>query len=614
MDENNNLEIDKIVPDTSVIIEGLLSDKIPKKEIITKEIVIHEAVLAELEHQANEGKAIGFLGLDEIKRIKKLSENNFTLSFHGERPRASEIKYASLGEIDSMIRLLAYEMDATLITSDKVQSEVALARGVKSIYFKPPEKGLKKLKLEKFFDETTMSVHLRENVPPFAKKGVPGKWDFVELRKKLLSQEEIQDISREIIEDAKLRRDSFIEIERMGSTIVQLDNFRIVITRPPFSDGWEITAVRPVKRLSLEDYKLSEKLQKRIAEQAEGVLVAGAPGMGKSTFAQALAEYYASKEKIVKTVEAPRDLVLPESITQYAISHGDAQEIHDILLLSRPDYTFFDEMRNTDDFKLFADLRLAGVGMVGVVHATNPVDAIQRFIGRVEMGVIPQVIDTVVFIKNGTINKVLSLRMTVKVPSGMTEADLARPIVVIDDFESGKSEYEIYSYGEQTVVVPVQESKGSARGVHKLASATIEQEFQKYSRNAEVEVLSDNKCIVYVPERDIAKIIGKQGKNIAKIEQDLGMSVDIQELGSSKSPAKTTQKEVKYELNIKKNNILFDLGIKMQHEDVDLYLNEELLMTAKAGKTGIIKVKKNNNIGHAIMDAVNRGERIRLLV
>ena len=421
--------IERIVPDTSIIIQGFLSEKIKKNEIKANEIIIHEAVLAELEHQANAGKAIGFLGLDEIKRIKQLTEEKeFQLTFKGARPRAAEIRHASLGEIDALIRQLAYEDDATLITSDKVQSEVALAKGMKVFYFKRPEAAIKKLRLEKFFDETTMSVHLRENVMPIAKKGMPGKMEFVPLRKKVLDQEEIQEISREIIEDTKLRKDGFIEIERMGSTIIQLGKFRIVITRPPFSDGWEITAVRPVRRLSLEDYKLSEKLMKRVAEQAEGILVAGAPGMGKTTFAQALAEFYASKDKIVKTVEAPRDLILPDAITQYSISHGDAQEIHDILLLSRPDYTIFDEMRNTDDFKLFADLRLAGVGMVGVVHATNPIDAIQRFIGRVEMGVIPQVIDTVVFIKNGFINEVLSLQMTVKVPSGMTEADLSRPV------------------------------------------------------------------------------------------------------------------------------------------------------------------------------------------
>jgi len=610
--------IDKIVPDTSVIIEGLLSDKIYHNSIKAKEIIIHEAVIAELEHQANMGKAIGFLGLDEIKRIKKIStEKGFELSFKGVRPKAAEIRHASLGEIDALIRQLAYDEDATLITSDKVQSEVALAKGMKSVYYKRPEKGLRKLKLERFFDEQTMSVHLRENVPPYAKKGMPGNWEFKELRKALLRQEEIQEMSREIIEDAKLRKDGFIEIERSGSTIVQLGVFRIVITRPPFSDGWEITAVRPVKRLSLSDYKLSEKLMKRVAEQAEGVLIAGAPGMGKTTFAQALAEYYAAQNKVVKTVEAPRDLILPERITQYSISYGDAQEIHDILLLSRPDYTIFDEMRNTDDFKLFADLRLAGVGMVGVVHATSPVDAIQRFIGRVEMGVIPQVIDTVIFIKNGFVNKVLKLKMTVKVPSGMTEADLARPVVVVNDFETGKLAYEIYSYGEQTVVIPVQEGREKT-GAHKLAETTILAEFQKYSRNVEVEMISDNKCVVYVPDADIARIIGKQGSNIIKVEEKLGVGIDVKSIeekysGATKGAAKEG-KDVPFEISHKKNNLMLELGIDMQNHDVDLYVGDEFVLSAKAGKTGVIKIKKNNNIGRRLLEAMQNREKIRMVV
>jgi len=616
--------IEKIVPDTSVIIEGLLSEKIRQNQLKSNEIIIHEAVIAELEHQANLGKAIGFLGLDEIKRIKRLStDKQFELSFKGSRPKAAEIRHASLGEIDSLIRQLAYDEDATLVTSDKVQSEVALAKGMKVIYYRRPEKALRKIKLERFFDETTMSVHLRENVQPYAKKGMPGNWQFKELRKALLKQEEIQDMSREIIEDAKLRKDGFIEIERACSTIVQLGTFRIVITKPPFSDGWEITAVRPVKKLNLSDYKMSDKLTKRIAEQAEGILVAGAPGMGKTTFAQALCEYYASQNKIVKTIEAPRDLILPERITQYAISYGDAQEIHDILLLSRPDYTIFDEMRNTDDFMLFADLRLAGVGMVGVVHATSPVDAIQRFIGRVEMGVIPQVIDTVIFIKDGFINKVLALKMTVKVPSGMTEADLARPVVVINDFETGKLNYEIYSYGEQTVVIPVQEGREKS-GAHKLAETTILAEFQKYSRNAEVEMVADSKCIVYVPEADIARIIGKQGSTINKIEEKLGIGIDIKSL-EEKSQVKSgynvnvkgaakEQKDIPFEISHKKNQLLIELGIDMQNRDVDIYVNEEFILSAKAGKTGTIKIKKSNNIGRRLMDALNKKERLRLVV
>lgn len=49
--------------------------------------------------------------------------------------------------------------------------------------------------------------------------------------------------------------------------------------------------------------------------------------------------------------------------------------------------------------------------------------------------------------------------MTVKVPTGMTEADLARPVVEVRDFETGKLEYEIYTFGEENVIVPVKEKK-----------------------------------------------------------------------------------------------------------------------------------------------------------
>ena len=280
-------------------------------------------------------------------------------------------------------------------------------------------------------------------------------------------------------------------------------------------------------------------------------------------------------------------------------------------------------MRNTDDFRLFADLRLAGVGMVGVVHATNPIDAIQRFLGRIEMGVIPQIIDTVVFIKNGFINKVLSLKMTVKVPSGMTEADLARPVVVVMDFETGREVYEIYSYGEQTVVIPVQDVKKSgSKGIHKLAELAIQDEFQSYSRNAEVEVISDNKCIVYVPERDIARIIGKQGKTIEMIEKSLGMSVEVRELEgranekveNEATASSEKQTEAPYKLEMDKKSIRLNLDIKMQNKDVDVYLGEEFIMSAKAGKTGVIKVKKNNNIGRVILEGIDKGEKIRLLI
>ena len=69
-------KVEKLVPDTSVIIEAVLSQQLTSKKAAPKAIVFHEAVLAELEHQANQGRAIGFLGLDEIERIRELASKH----------------------------------------------------------------------------------------------------------------------------------------------------------------------------------------------------------------------------------------------------------------------------------------------------------------------------------------------------------------------------------------------------------------------------------------------------------------------------------------------------------------------------------------------------------
>jgi len=605
----------KIVPDTSVIIEGMLRQKIEKGELKGKELLLHEAVFAELEHQANEGRSTGFIGLDELKKIQDIAKKKqVTVKITGQRPTASEIRYAGMGEIDAVIRKLAWDEDAALLTSDKVQARVGEAKGM-TVIFVPMEIGpIKKIKLESYFDPTTMSVHLRENVVPMAKKGVPGQWKFVQLAKTKLTAEKIKDISQEIIEEARSRADGFLEIEREGSTIVQLGPYRIVITKPPFSDGWEITAVKPIKRLTLADYRLSEKMQKRIAEQAEGILIAGAPGQGKTTFAQALAEYFADQQKIVKTVEAPRDLVLPDTITQLAISRGTPEEVHDVLLLSRPDYTIFDEMRNTPDFLLYSDLRLAGVGMVGVIHGTNPLDAIQRFIGKLELGVIPHVIDTLVFIKDGQINKVLAIEMMVKVPSGMTEADLARPVIVISDFETNQPMAEIYSYGEETVVVPVTETSEKMTGAKKLAAEAVQKAMQKYTDQMKIEIPSEHKAIVHVPKQYIAGIIGKEGKNVMGLEKKLGIGLDIRELGEEEAGAEPEGKEVRHEINISSKYIEIYLGERMKGKDVDIYVEKDYLATFNIGKKGIIKIKKSNPIGKAITNAQKYGEKIRIFL
>ena len=324
------------------------------------------------------------------------------------------------------------------------------------------------LSLEAFFDDRTMSVHLVEKNPPRAKRGEPGNWELVQLSDRILTYDELDILAEAILTSAENDNDSFIEIEEEGAAVVQLRNLRIAIARRPFADKMEISAIRPIVKLNLEDYQLSPKLMNRLESRAEGILVSGSPGSGKSTFAAALAEFYSSQGNVVKTLEQPRDLQVEESIVQYSPLDGSMEKAADILLLVRPDYVIYDELRKNSDFQAYADLRSAGVGMVGVVHAGSAIDALQRLLlgGRVELGQVPSTVDTVVHIEDGKVAKVSAMSLKVKLPTGMggSQRDLARPVVEVREFEHGVLEYEMFTFGGEKVVLPVRGGMVSDRG------------------------------------------------------------------------------------------------------------------------------------------------------
>jgi ATPase len=496
------------VVDVDSIVDGSARAMIERGEVRGK-IVVLKPVVEYFSMEARAGRTIGYTGLEELRRLLELQRPDVEVSVVEDERRI--VKDYDLHSVKSTVRDYAWRVGATIITSDSIQASTARALGIPVLYSrKTTQAGLK---FEGFFDSKTMSVHLKEGAPPLAKVGAPGRWVFVKLRDEPMKASEIEEMAREIIEVAS-RGGGFVEIDRLGSTIVQLGDYRIIITRPPLSNGWEITAVRPLVRLRLEDYNLPEKLLRRLMERAEGILIAGAPGMGKTTFAQALAEFYARQGKIVKTIESPRDMRLPPIVTQYSKTYADIGELHDILLLSRPDYTVFDELRNDEDFKLYVDLRLAGIGMVGVLHATSPIDAIQRFIRRVELGMIPSIVDTVIFIHEGRVEKVYELSIKVKLPTGLREAELTRPVVEVRDFLTGDLEYEIYTFGEQTMVVPV---KSLTR------PPSIEDEVRKVIPEARVEV-REGTLIVRLPRLG-GRITARKVKRVKRIAEEHGLEL-----------------------------------------------------------------------------------------
>jgi len=658
-----------LVPDTSVLIDGRITSMIKTGEYKDATIIVPEAVIAELEAQANNGREIGFSGLAELQHLSKMAEEKLiTVKFSGVRPTLEQVKLASGGEIDSMIRQIAIENNARFVTSDMVQAEVGRAKGLDVVYLKPQVTDFVPLGIDQFFDEHTMAVFLKERVAPVAKKGTISDMKLVKIRDQPCNEYELRNLAQEILERAKRDPDGFIEIEKRGITVVQIGSMRISIARRPFSDGMEITAVRPRADVTLDNYAKSEIIRKRLTGEKRGLLIAGSPGSGKTTLAQSVATFLSESGFIVKTMEAPRELQVPDNITQYTMLDGSMSNTADVLLLVRPDFVIFDELRKNEDFTIFGDMSLAGLGMVGVIHANSVRDAVQRFADRVDFSVLSQIASTIVFVKEGVITKIYDVSFTIKVPEGMASEMHIRPVTTVADQETGELVLDIFRYDGETIVMPVMpgmvpmtqvpavqpvtmaktttlaqvqsigqpvamsqsvrtpvathdtpHSESEERPGWKLMEKEIQREIGRYSEGfIDVQMISDTKAVVYIDDKDVPAAIGKGGKNVSAIVNKIGIGIDIKprsEFDRQQAQPKQSDEEINLGGGIKIQTDKKQLTIiapDMSGKIVDVFAGKEYLFTATVNEGGEISLSKNSSIAQEMIRRYTNNENIKL--
>jgi ATPase len=426
----------------------------------------------------------------------------------------------------------------------------------------------------------------------------------------------------------------------------------------------EITAVRPIVDVTLKDYTKSDIITKRITSDKRGMIIVGSPGAGKTTLAQSLATFLSESGYVVKTMEAPRELQVPDQITQYTTLDGSMANTADVLLLVRPDFVIFDELRKAEDFSVFADMRLAGLGMVGVIHANGVQDAVQRFSDRVDFSVLSQVVNTIIFLKQGVITKVYDVGFTIKIPEGMGGEVHLRPVTTVTDHETGELVLDIFRYDGQTIVMPVMgitatapapvaapqirsspqvqnvgqpvtaarepmrapaaspepacTKETSERPGWKLTEKEIQREIGRYTDGfVDVQMLSDTKAVVYIDDKDVPAAIGKGGKNISAIVNKLGIGIDIKPRSEfdRQQPAQKTDEEFNLGGGIKILTDKKQLTIVAPGESgkiVDVFAGKEYLFTATVNETGEIHLAKNSSIAQEMIKRYSNNEVIRL--
>jgi len=220
-----------IVPDELVITSGLLEEWISSSGF-RERVLLYSGILRALEQKLGMGDEAG---IGALKRLREACERS-----------GAVMELVDLGDsftdVRAALRELASRSGGTVFTSDPITARICEALAINFNYLAPRDI----LPLEEIFGPNVMSLHLKESVPPRIKKGVPGSWSFEEVSSKPLSRAELELIVAQVMREVyrTLGRSSFVEMDKGDAQIVQLGDYRIVITRPPLSDGLEVTIVR----------------------------------------------------------------------------------------------------------------------------------------------------------------------------------------------------------------------------------------------------------------------------------------------------------------------------------------------------------------------------------
>jgi len=234
---------------------------------------------------------------------------------------------------------------------------------------------------------------------------------------------------------------------------------------------------------------------------------------------------------------------------------------------------------------------------------------------------IPSILDTVIFIIDGQIGDVLELRMTVKVPSGMQERDLARPVIEVRDFTTHELLYDIFVFGEQVSVIPVgEEHRQPIKQLTEAERKQIERLIRRHINSSQIKITKTgtNSIRIEVPADDVPYVIGRKGKTITELEKKVGMKIDVKPMTASPRISKQPENQMLYaddaqipvDIRFTKTHVVLSFPEHQSGMNIEVKIAKKVLFSGSIGKKGEIKIERSTSIAKDIVKLINKGETL----
>jgi ATPase len=202
------------------------------------------------------------------------------------------------------------------------------------------------------------------------------------------------------------------------------------------------------------------------------------------------------------------------------------------------------------------------------------------------------------------------------------EEDLARPVIMVTDFETGQPAYEIYTFNRQVVTVPIGEAAEGGRedtGVDRIAKQEIEREIRSVARgHVEVDLRSPDTAVVWVEESDISGVIGKGGGRISDIESRLGIDIDVRTFaekpGGRQESGQSTggMGGMTVTPEVTSRHVIIPLE-GHAGDTVEVQADGDYLFTATVSRGGEIQVSRGSAIAEELEAAIDHGRTITVV-